>query len=392
MPQDFAPSTEIGGFASTVSAPLIAPEAPVVQESKPAVVEKPVVEETKPLIEKPADDQHTNPNLGDKPVAKVEDEDAIPAGMTKPAQETWKKIKASEKQARAERDEAKKEAETIRGELAESGKTKTERDALKTELKAAKARITEYDQEISVHRVEMSGPFKKSITAPLKEINDSAGEMAKRYEIAPETILRAIQEADAAKRVDLLEDVSTDFKSVDRYDLVQSAKDYHRIQRQAEEMRQNASKTLEEMTRQEKEASDKASTQTVADYRRAVGNEWKSMQETIPELRGVAGNDKWNAYLDSIQRDAEAIDVNDLPVSEVAKMAASHKAMPEVLSVLKHFKSEAAKWKAEAQAQKERVSGIRKSTPGAGSGDSTNGTSTKKDTRNFASAVFSKEE
>jgi hypothetical protein len=390
MPQDFGKSEEIGGFASAVTeAPGAETKPPVQQEAtkQETVIKNPPVEETKV----PAKEEKTelsNPNLGEKKEPPKEDDEAIPAGMTKPAQETWKKIKASEKQARTERDEAKKEADDIRKQMAESGKTAAERDALKKELDDAKARISEYDQEISIHRVEMSAPFKKNITAPLKEISESVKALATKYEVAPETLLRAIQEPDADRRVDLLDEVTTDMKRPHQIALTQAATDFHRLQRQAEEMRADASKTLEEITRKEKEDGERASTKTIADYRASVKSKWDGLMEKIPEIRKVDGNEPWNSHLDSLRTADEAIDVNDLPVEEVADMAAHRRAMPEILSVMKHFKTENATLKTKLAEAEARIKDMRAVAPGAGAGGNGNGEGAKQDSRSFSEAVF----
>lgn len=390
--QDFARTEEIGGFASAVTAePVIEKPAVIEKPTAEPVVEKPPVEETKPaVVEKTAvEDKLSNPNLAEeKPKPKVEEEETVPAGMTKPAQESWKKIRAAEKQAKAERDDARKEIETIRAELTESGKTKSERDQLKKELEETKQRLADYDQEISITRVEATKDFKARITAPLKDISESVSNLAKRYELAPETLLRAIQEPDEDKRADLMDDATTDMKRTHQIAITQAATDYHRLQKQADEMRSNASKTLEDITRQQREESEKASTKVVSDYRAEVGNQWKAVQDTIPELRKVHGQDAWNKHLDGLQLKIEGLDVNDLPVSDVAKFAAHYHAMPEVLSVLKHFKDRAKSLETLLAAEKTRVAGLRVATPGAGAGSNGNGTSDAKDTRSFSKAVF----
>lgn len=353
-------------------------EKPVVEK----VVEKPAAEKPveKPAeIEKPADDL-SNPNLaGEKPADKVvaEDEDKKPVGMTDKAWVSWKAIKAEAKTAKQQATEADARVKDLQAKLDESAKTATDLESLKKELDATKQQLAAYEGEMSVTRIEGTKQFKETIKAPMAEIVKTVADLAARYEIPPDALMRAVQEPDKAKRADLLEEHLSDMKGADREELVQSTRDWHRLQRNAEEMRSDAGKRLEEMTRAEKEEFEKQTAKTTEDYRGSVTEAWNLLQNEIPVIRKVAGQDKWNAYLDGKERKIAALDVNNLPVEEVARMAVYKEAMPEVMSALKHYQSQSEKEKTRADAAEAKLRDYLKGAPGAGSGANGTGAAVK---------------
>lgn len=335
----------------------------------------------------------TNPNLtGEQKVeeVKLEDEDKKPAGMTDKAFVSWKAKNAEVKASRAETEQVKTEIATLRTQLEEAKKVAPELDSLKKQLEETKQRLGEYESEISVTRIEGTKQFKTAVSAPQGVITTEMTELAKRYEVEPETLLRAIQEPDAGKRADLLETATADFKGVDKLDVVQAAKDWQRTQRAAAEMRQDAGKRLEEITRESAAEDEKRASLTTQDYRNAVTSEWDAAQQSIPYIRRVEGQEKWNAHLDGIRRAAEAVDVNQLPVEEVAKMNVAHRLLPEVLTVAKHFESQSKTNLDRAVKAEKQLADYIKIAPAAGGGTNNggNGAGAKTAGGLFADAVL----
>lgn len=383
-----------GGFADfTVTAAGLPPDdapkgplytpAPVAKtEPTPAPVEPP----EPPKVVKTEPEERVNPHLTLKKEEPAGDDDTVPQGMTKKAEEGWKKIKADAKALKVERDAAKKEADDIKAQLAEHGTTKAERDALKKELEAVKAEIKGYEEEISVTRVESTRTFKTEVNEPMNAITAALKEMAARYEIPEESLMKAISETDRAKRTDAIEDVTVDFKGADKFEVVEAARDWQRLQVKADSLRKDSAAKLEEITRQQKDQDDRVTQKTVSDYRGSVSEQWEAVQNMIPELRKVDGATEWNAHVDSLRKQIEDIDVTDLPVTDVAKMAAHYKAMPEVLAVMKHFKGESEKQKARADAAEAKLAAYVKTAPGAGGGN--NGSTGGKKTTAASSGFF----
>lgn len=376
-----------GAQAGTSNADTVVKEAAAAKEAEKTAADKAAADKT-------AADQLVNPNLAGNEAAaatvKVDDpEEKKPAGMTDKAWISWKSKNQEIKEAKQKITEAETRAKDFETKYNESQKLATDLESAKKELEVVKQKLAEYDSEISVTRVEATPQFKQAVTAPLAEINSSVAEIAARYEVPSETLLRAIQEPDHGKRTDALEDAITDFKRPDQLEIVTVAKEYHRVQKIAAEMRQDAGKRLEQMTTEQKLADERMSAQNISEYRSATTAAWNNLQQLVPVIRKVEGNDKWNAYLDSKQREIEALDVNNLPLDTVARMAAAEKAMPEVMTALKHFQSEAEKQKARADAAEAKNKEYLATAPGAGAGaHGKNGGDSTQRNGSFEDSVF----
>lgn len=398
-------STEIGSFADVaasdmpaddaIKGPLLDTSEPPPKEEAPAVKEAPVKEAAvkEPAVEKVDEKKEektplTNPNLTadektEKTAEAAADDEKLPEALSKgmtasakaKAEASWKDIKTAEKNALKERDTIKSELTELKKKLEETSKVTPELEAAKKELADAKQRLAEYEGEISVTRVEATKHFKDTVTAPIKAMQGDIEEIAKRYEIPSENLWKAITEKDPAKRADLLEEETADLKTVDRLEIVQASKDYHRIQKAADGMRADASKQLEHIERTSKAEAEKRDAMTTQDYRSAVGDVWGNFTQSIPEIRPVEGQTAWNDHLANIRRAVEAVNVNELPVEEVARMKAAELILPEVLAVTNHYKTQIEKNRAAAKAEKERADKAEKAladymrtAPGAGAG------------------------
>jgi transposase-like protein len=341
-----------------------------------------------------------NPHLASKPDKKgeaTEPPSEMPAelkkGMTeaaaKKAETAWKSILESEKKWKAEAETAKTTATKTQEELTGLKKQVEELASLKTELETAKKTLQGYENEMSVTRVEGTKEFKSQVTAPMAEITSTVDEIAKRYEVTPDSLLRVIQEPDRAKRTDAIDEAVSDFKHADQMEIVQAAKDYHRIQKVAAEMRENAGAKLKELTAAEKAAEDHAHSENVTEYSGHLDTAWKQLQDRIPYVRNVEGKEGWNGYLASRLREGHSVDVNNLPLARVASAVAAELVLPDVTKVAVHFET---KWK-EAEAKladaEKKLEDRRKLSAGAGGGSSAggdNGTAKKGGT--FVDSVF----
>jgi len=371
----------IGDFASTIAGAISKGEGDTTQAAPP-VKEAPVKEA--PVKEAPVkeavatevktDDTLSNPNLGGIKTEEIKGkkdehaEEEMPKGMTSKAQETWKSLKTSQKQAAAERDAIKTEFEALKKQVEESSKNAPELEALKRERDDLRKQLQDYEGEMAVYRVESTKRYKDAIAAPLAAVQSTVDDLAKRYEVSPDTLMRALQQPDAAKRADELEDITSDFKRVDQLEIVQAAKEYHRLQKEAAAMREDAGKRLEEITREEDAQNEQMAAQTIHDYRNSVAEEAGKLQQHIPYIRFVDGQDKWNEHVKQIVRNVESTNVNELPVEDVAKARLAEAFLPEILSVAKHYETQNKALHERADKAEKQLAAYVKSAPGAGAG------------------------
>lgn len=382
--ETFKQTDAIGDFASTIANAVKEPPAAPEKPEPPAKTEPPPkAEESKvdpPAPEKTEGakiDEMVNPHLAAEKVeegkTKTTEEDSVPKGMTGKAAETWKNLKAELKQSVQERDAVKQEMATLKKQLEKAGKSAPELEAIKRERDDLRKQLQDYEGEMAVHRVESTKHYKEAIGAPLAAIQTSVDELAKRYEVPSDTLLRAIQEPDAAKRADALEEATADFKRVDQLEVIQAAKDYHRLQKEATAMRTDASKRLEEIQREETANNEQAATRTIEDFRSAVTEEANKFQQHIPYVRFVDGQDKWNDHVKEIIRTVEATNVNELPVEDVAKARLAEAFLPEILGVAKHYENQNKTLLDRVQKAEKQLADYVKSAPGAGGGNGNSG-------------------
>lgn len=399
------------GLPPDNSPPGTAPTPPA--EEKPPVEAPPEKKEEKPPVEKaadiitppekkdekPADDlSDENPHLAaeleQKSPAEVKPEvvEEMPPGMTKKAQESWKSIKAAEKAAAAERDTIRAEAETLRTQLMEAGKTGPEIEALKKELEDTRARLTEYEGEIYLSRIESTPRFKNEVTGPIESVNKTIQALATKYEMPMSTIMDAIREPDPAKRADAIQEVIGDFKAYDQSEVIEAARTHTRATELAEKLRADSKGQLEQVQKEEQTAFEGALAKNSDDYKKAVGAIWKEIQAQNPLLQPIDGKPRWNDYLSSIPRDIEAINVNSIPVEDIARMAVRDRALKEVSKSLDYFQKQAKSLAEERDALKKRLEGYREITPGAGVGRTENGAPAATTRRSFVDAVAGDDE
>lgn len=303
-----------------------------------------------------------NPNLrGEETPAEL----VRPKGMDENTFKGWSKVHKERAAAMSERDTLKAELEKLK---AESGKPNTELEAAKKELEAVKATLAEYEGEVSIARVEGTKQFKEQIAKPLKAISSKMESIAKRYDIDPKVLMHAIAEADETKRADLLEEATSDFKRVDQLAVVTAADEYTRKQADADEMRANAAKKLEEIERQTKGDEDRINEQIRGEWSQEANRAWAKYLESTPNVKKVEGATEWNALLDAAGKRAAEVDPNNIDLKVLAEAMGAKEMLPHVISSMTHFQAENKRLSDELKAEKARNTAYIKSAPGAGVG------------------------
>jgi hypothetical protein len=328
----------------------------------------------------------TNPNLDDEPEAvtttAAANDDEIPAeqlkGMTAgaaaKAKETWKTLKAEARTAAAERDAARAEVAAAKKLAEDAGKTGPEIERLKKEIADRDTRLKEFEGEISLTRIEATPQFKSQVSGPIKSAEDFVRSLATRYELAsPAALLDAIRETDPQKRLEALEELSSDFRFGDRTNLFDAAKVHAAASVAGEDMRKEAGTKLEQMTRQEQEELERANTANLTEFRTTAEERFAAMQEQHPLLRHVEGKPEWNAYVDGIKADITGVNVNELPIADVAKAVVSDRILPEIARVANHFQGAYKKEREARIAAEKKLADYRATAPGAGGGRTTEG-------------------
>lgn len=329
-----------------------------------------------------------NPNLEEneeKPVVVADDE--IPADYTKgmttaaatKAKETWKTLKTERQAAITERDAFKAQIADFNKRLDEAGKAGPEVERLKKEIADRDAKLKEYEGEISVTRIEAT-PQYKTEAAKIRGAEDFVRGLAKKHDMSSAAaLLDALRETDPEKRRTDLEELSSDFGFVDRTEFISAAKAHAEATAAAEALRKDAGTKLEQITREQQMEIDRTATANLTDFRTSAEEQWKAMQEAHPILRHVEGKPEWNAYLDSIGADITGVDVNNLPIIDVAKGIVADRVLPEITKAMIHYQGAFKKEREARLASDKKLADYRATAPGAGGGRTTEGGAGKKD-------------
>lgn len=218
--------------------------------------------ETKPE-EKGRDETKPDANVGGEKPEDSEDLEPLPTS-TKAAGAKFKELKTELKTWKQKATELEQKLAAMPQEV-----------KVPEDYEELKSRVTEYEKEISVSRVEASPQYKQAVVEPLNGVLSAAYAMAQRYEV-PESAMEAmLQEQDRSKQDALLQDVVSGFSERDRLNLYSLVDDIGVILMRRNEILQNAAQARQHLEQQEQQ-------RTSSEHKQALDSVWKVMSEKIP--------------------------------------------------------------------------------------------------------------
>lgn len=317
------------------------PKAPQAKAEKAAKIE--------PTEEKPEKSEEKPEKTEDKSDAPKEE---VPKGLTEKAAVKWGELRAEAAKAK----EYVKTIESLKAEL-EAAKAAPVNSAELEQLRQINA---QYEQELSLARVESTQAFKQDVYEPMTNVVDYLETLANKYELNSREMLGAFAESDAAKQGDLIADLAASMNERDRLKFYAAADDYAEIMRRRDyyhASRQERVANLEaerqaELARHQQE-SEQSAAAAKAEYEQAVDKIFNDLKESVPVLADeeVAANVQKLAKGDYSGADAEL----------KAYMAHSGALLPHLLKALKAAQSE-------LEEANKKIVGYRNGSPKAGSG------------------------
>lgn len=314
--------------------------------------------------EEKAEDSAKPPKVEKKPEAKKEepakteeghDDDAETKNMTPSAGARFKEIRtraaAAEKQAlefrtKSEAAEARiKELETAGTQIAE--------------LEPLRAKISEYEKELSLTRVEATPEYKRTVIEPMARMIAISDEIAKAYdpegkEGISEKILNMLEDQNPRSQAKKIAAFASEFEEYDRHKLYTLGQDYQRIAERRGEIKANAAEALKQIQERERADGEQMSAQQKQEWTRASGSTWDNLKSHFPDLP--------EADATRIRGAATSTDFNT--ESTDGRVFATYAAylLPVALESNKGLKAKVAELE-------KRVAGFNKAKPGAGSGN-----------------------
>lgn len=214
---------------------------------------------------------------------------------------------------------------------AESSEANVELERLRAEYDSMKERVSKYESEAFVTRLESSELYQKEVVAPREAVADAISGIAKRYpDVDQDAVIAAVRSGDP----DRVSRVTADMSDFDRFNFYNHVTRYHDINRHEESLRSNSKDTLENhyRTQREQEQARAAEEKTVWDN--SIGDVWKQMEEDFPVLAPVEGDKDWNEKIELVKSFSTPDRFQKLTVRERAEALHRAAAFPVLVSEL----------------------------------------------------------
>lgn len=268
------------------------------------------------------------------------------------------------------------EAETLRARIAELEKAPkadlaVEAKIAELEAKAARADelaklAEESEGQLAIAKVERSREFKRLVTEPQNQIEQSLISIAKRNEIKESDLLAALHKP-AADRAEALKALIGDIDETDRVRLVTAFDRYEMIETQREQILGEARSIAEQMDKdaqaarqaEEGKATERTAAQKV-EWEKAVSEKWT---EVIAKagIAPIEGAKAWNDALTQAQKFASEVHFSQLDVATQAEVQHRAAIFPMLLG-------KAAQLGKELAAAQAKIAQYEGASPNAGDG------------------------
>lgn len=345
-------------------------------------------EET-PKAEASEDDLPINPHFQDKEVADKPEGDDSEKGIS-----SWKEIKTEMKKAREERDRLKAELEATKEKV---GKYEGETvKSLQEELENYKTRLAELGRELKTANFERSPEYVEAIKKPLAGLQGDLRAIAEANDADFSKLWQALTEPDARKRIDSLEDLTTDFKRMEQLSIVKMADKYHELAQYHERFQKEA-ETLAEAENARKAQSEQEFIENDLRLQKAfTAKTWTNLEDRYSFLQEVEGQDDWNSHIRSAKKNAAETNLDRLSVEDRSAILARAAVVPFLESAINHYSAQLQKVSetkdAEIKELKAQLEGLVGATPSLGKATETDasddGDEDADSLMNFGKSIF----
>jgi hypothetical protein len=383
-------------------APKAEKKAPVKAESKAKAtkeeVEKKVADITKEVSSENTteksnentsdDDLPLNPHFSDKPVSDKPEGDDSEKGVS-----SWKEIKSEMKKAREERDRLKAELDATKEKVG-----KYEGETVKTlqeELESTKTRLAELNRELKVANYQRTPEYIQNITKPLEGLQGDLRAIAEANDADFSKLWQAITEPDARKRIDSLEDLTSDFKRMEQLSIVKMADKYHDLAQYNQRFQQEA-ESLSEAENARKAQSEQEFIENDQRLQKAfTAKTWTNLEDRYNFLQEIDGQDEWNGSIRSAKKNAAETNLDRLSVEDRSAILARAAVVPFLESAINHYSAQLQKVSeskdAEIKELKTQLEGLVGATPSLGKATETDANEEDEDVdslMNFGKSIF----
>lgn len=255
-------------------------------------------------------------------LAPLKSPDPAPADAADPASDFPAEI-SDAPAAKAKWGELRKELAAARAKAQElESKVRPE---LESKLETYEKKVSEYERELAISRIEATPEYKATVTAPLEQIIVSAEALAKHYKVDAGRLVDAFAEMDPAKQTEVLGDLVDGMSERDRARIYRMADDAAAIYQKDEEIRANAATTLSEVEARQKGEAEKTERARSESLKKATDRVWKMVVERTPDL-GVD--------LGVLRKDVMSVDPSKATPDALAYAASAGALLPHAVKAL----------------------------------------------------------
>lgn len=222
--------------------------------------------------------------LDDEPPATEPTDDDADSGLSGKAGRRFKQLKAELKQYATE-------LETLRTQLRERETALEEYKASNTELDRYKQQLAEYEQLVSVTKLEAHPAYKREVEAPMIAVVETAEEIAKRYGIDTDELIDVLGYDDRAKQDSALEALLDGVKERDKLAIYRLAEQVPEIIARKHELLENAKAAMAELEQAEAQRQQEDRAKQLEARKTAAEAVAKKIAEKIPFLAGLENVD-----------------------------------------------------------------------------------------------------
>ena len=374
--------------ATPVSQLPPASEAPAVEAPKAPAVEAPKTESPKvetPKVEATEPEAPTTPEIktpsklidslltpdSEKPkeLPKVTDEilsddEKLPGKATASANSAFAAKARALKNAEQELAKLKQELEAAR--QSGSKEASSEVQSIKAELEENRKLVEEYENQLSLVRLESTREYKRTIAEPMARAEKAIAEALTGYEgINAKDVVRILDIADPAQRKAEFKDLMSGVDQLDALAVRNKLDEIAQLKNNREELLKSANDTLAKIEQQETVAEQEARLKFDKEADVAFESTWNQFEDSFPILKRGQSTE-WDQTVKALREQAVYLDKQPLDHTQRATLTYQAVLFPLAVQVIKDLSSRSNTTIAELKAQ---LSKYQSATPSAGAGE-----------------------
>ena len=184
---------------------------------------------------------------------------------------------------RRELAEARSKAANLEGDI-ESNEVPALVPELEQQLQQAQEVISEYEQELSVARVEQSAEYKQTVTEPLNNIMNAAEALAERTNVDVNEVFAIFSEVNIERQNNSLERLTEEMGDRDKMMLYRMVDDSAAIFERDTMLKDRAAEASVELDMYNEHLEEEALRNYQLDARAAVNKVYDKFESVIPEM------------------------------------------------------------------------------------------------------------